>query len=119
MAVVAKAGIQQRFTRNDVRCPLRTDRERSSIRNEGNRGLPQSSHGTSVLTPNGGARRGALSENSPMRGGEPASRLPVFSPPLPRLRGGVGAGVLQQAPAQAERIPPPGASRRPPPQAGV
>ena len=32
MAVVAKAGIQQRFARSDVRGPLRTDRERSGIR---------------------------------------------------------------------------------------
>ena len=37
MAVVAKAGIQQRFTRNDVRGPLRTDRERSGIGEEGSR----------------------------------------------------------------------------------
>ena len=32
MAVVAKAGIQQRFTRNDVGSTFRTDRERSGIR---------------------------------------------------------------------------------------
>ena len=41
MAVLAKAGIQQRFTRDDVGSPLRTDRERSGFRGEGNRGLPQ------------------------------------------------------------------------------
>ena len=34
MAVRAKAGIQQRFTRNDVRGTLRTDRERSGGRDE-------------------------------------------------------------------------------------
>src|ERR1700761_1156953 len=48
MAVVAKAGIQQRFTRDDVGSPLRTDRERSGFRSEGNGGLPQIGHGTSV-----------------------------------------------------------------------
>jgi hypothetical protein len=53
MAVLAKAGIQQRFARDDVGRSLRADRERSGVRDEGNTGLPQSSHGTSVLAANG------------------------------------------------------------------
>ncbi len=53
MAVVAKAGIQQRLARSDVRGSFRTDRERSGIGDEGSSGLPQSSHGTSVPAPNG------------------------------------------------------------------
>src|SRR5258707_9103245 len=60
LAVCAKAGIQQRFACNDVRCPLRADREWSGISGEGNRGLSQSSHGTSVLTANGVSRRGSV-----------------------------------------------------------
>src|SRR6185437_16072745 len=48
MAVVAKAGIQQRLARGDVRGSLCTDCERSGIGDEGSSGLPQSSHGTSV-----------------------------------------------------------------------
>jgi hypothetical protein len=48
MAVFAKAGIEQRFTRNEVRSSLGTDRERSGIREEGNGGVSQGSHGTSV-----------------------------------------------------------------------
>ena len=51
MAVRAKAGIQQRFARSDVRGTFRTDHERSGVGNEGSRGVPQSSHGTSVLAP--------------------------------------------------------------------
>jgi hypothetical protein len=67
MAVCAKAGIQQRFTRNDVGCSFRTDRERNSIRSKGDRGLPQFGHGTSVLACHGakGAKQ-ALSVNSPV-----------------------------------------------------
>ena len=53
MAVVAKAGIKQRFPRNDVGRALRTDRERSGFRGEGDVGLPQGSHGTSVLASHG------------------------------------------------------------------
>jgi hypothetical protein len=60
MAVSAKAGIQQRFTRDDVRCPFRTDRERNSVTGEGNRGLPQSSHGTSVLASKGCKAAGSV-----------------------------------------------------------
>src|SRR4029079_6602246 len=56
MSVWAKAGSQQRFTRGDVRGSLRTDRERSGFGVRGNRGLPQSSHGTSGLAPTAGAR---------------------------------------------------------------
>src|SRR6266446_4846193 len=64
LAVGAKAGIEQRFTRNDVRGTLRTDRERSGVGYEGNGGLPQSSngglpqssHGTSVLAATGRGR---------------------------------------------------------------
>src|SRR5882757_977032 len=63
-AIVAKAGIQQRFTRNDVRATLRTDRERSGIGGEGDWGLPQSSHGTSVSTPTAGRAAERCSENS-------------------------------------------------------
>jgi hypothetical protein len=48
MAVLAKAGIQQRFTGGDVGSTLGTDRERSGIRVEGNLYLPKSSHGASV-----------------------------------------------------------------------
>src|SRR6185437_15966883 len=57
MTVVAKAGIQQRFTRESVGSPLRTDRERSGFRSEGNGGLPQIGHGTSVLTSHGALTR--------------------------------------------------------------
>jgi hypothetical protein len=60
MAVVAKAHIKQRFTRNDVRSLLRTDRERSGSRGEGKSGLPRGSHGTSVSTARG--RHAALVE---------------------------------------------------------
>ena len=77
MAVRAKAGIEQRFTRDDVRGSLRTDRERRGIGFEGNRGVPQSSHGTSVLAPAGGAPRSVVS-NSQMKGREPAHRLPIL-----------------------------------------
>ncbi len=80
MAVVAKAGIQQRFTRGDVRGLLRTDRERSGIGDEDSNGLPQSSHGTSVPARNGCTPRQALSENRQMTGREPAHRLPLFEP---------------------------------------
>jgi hypothetical protein len=48
MAILAEGGIEQRFARGDVRSLLRTDRERSGFRGEGDRGL-DSSHGTSVL----------------------------------------------------------------------
>src|SRR5215468_8435514 len=53
MAVLAKAGIKQRFTGDDVRGLLRTDRERSGLRGEGEFGLAQGSHGTSVPAANG------------------------------------------------------------------
>src|ERR1700729_811867 len=39
-SVLAKAGIQQRLTGDDVRSLLRTDRERSGLRGEGKVGLP-------------------------------------------------------------------------------
>jgi hypothetical protein len=58
MAVLAKAGIEQRFTGDDVRGLLRTDRERSGLRGEDSPGLAQGSHGTSVPAANG-ARRAA------------------------------------------------------------
>ena len=48
MAVLAKAGIQQRFTGGDVDSTFRTDRERSGFRSEGDLWLPKSSHGASV-----------------------------------------------------------------------
>src|ERR1700687_3769724 len=51
-AVFAKAGIEQRFTRSDVRGSLAADRERSGVGIKGNGGLPHGSHGTSVLAPN-------------------------------------------------------------------
>jgi hypothetical protein len=50
MPVVAEAGIEQRFTGGLVLSPLRTDREWSGFRGEGDRGL-ESGHGTSVLAP--------------------------------------------------------------------
>ncbi|MEA2918448.1 MAG: hypothetical protein QOJ15_10529, partial [Bradyrhizobium sp.] len=52
-SVFAKAGIEQRFARDDVRGTFRTDHERSGVGEEGNLGLPQSSHGTSVLASDG------------------------------------------------------------------
>jgi hypothetical protein len=61
MAVVAKAGIQQRLARSDVRGPLAADRKRSGTGDEGFGGLPQSSHGTSVPARNGKLPRKALS----------------------------------------------------------
>src|SRR5438445_638395 len=65
LAILAKAGIEQRFTGDDVRSPLRTDRERSSFRGEGDFGLPKSSHGTSVPAANGeSAPRAALSNQA-------------------------------------------------------
>src|SRR6202795_166392 len=48
MAGLAKAGIEQRLARHDVRCSLAADRERSGVGVKGNLGLPQGSHGTSV-----------------------------------------------------------------------
>src|SRR5258705_9243341 len=61
LAVGAKAGIEQRLARDDVRGALAADRERSGVGNEGNGGLPQGSHGTSVLAPDrGGGPSGCL-----------------------------------------------------------
>ena len=53
MAVVAKAGIEQRLAHSDVRGALGADREPGGVGGEGNGGLPQSSHGTSVLASGG------------------------------------------------------------------
>ena len=78
MAVSAKAGIQQRFARDDVRGSLRTDRERSGIGGEGNSGLSNSSHGTSVLTAAAGRR--SVVESFGCEEWEPARRLPFFGP---------------------------------------
>src|SRR5215475_7117635 len=49
VAVLAKAGIEQRFASRGVGSPLRTDRERSGLRDEASLSGPNSSHGTSVL----------------------------------------------------------------------
>jgi hypothetical protein len=68
MAVGAKAGIKQRFTRNDVRGTLRTDHERSSVGGKGNGGLAQSSHGTSVLASNGGEAGGSVVSEFVLKG---------------------------------------------------
>ena len=48
MAVLAKAGIEQRFTHRGVGSTFRTDRERSGFRSEGDLWLANSSHGASV-----------------------------------------------------------------------
>jgi len=45
LAVGAKAGIEQRFTRGDIRGTLAADRERRGIGKAGNRDVSQSSHG--------------------------------------------------------------------------
>src|SRR5258707_5358807 len=78
MAVVAKAGIEQRLARSDVRGPLAADRERSGVRCEGNRGLPQSSHGTSVPARNGRLPRKALSRKSANEGEGAGAPAPVI-----------------------------------------
>ena len=49
LAVLAKAGIEQRFTGGDVGSTLAADRERSGIPGRCELWLPRSSHGTSVL----------------------------------------------------------------------
>jgi hypothetical protein len=53
LAVGAKAGIKQRFARGDIRRTLAADRERRGIGEAGNRDVPQSSHGMSVLASHG------------------------------------------------------------------
>ena len=78
MAVVAKAGIQQRFTRGDVRGSLRTDRERSGIGDEGSSGLPQSSHGTSVPARNGKSAAQSVVLNSQSEGEGAGAPAPVI-----------------------------------------
>jgi hypothetical protein len=84
MAVFAKAGIKQRFARNDIRGSFRTDRERSGIGVVGNLGLPQLGHGTSVLAATGDKRRRSVVSkfaNEGMGAGGPA---PGLSRPLKR-----------------------------------
>jgi hypothetical protein len=69
MAVLAKAGIEQRFTGDDVRGSLRSDREWSGLRAEGKSGLAQGSHGTSVLAADGEASRGSVVQIGNVREG--------------------------------------------------
>ena len=76
MAVCAKAGIEQRLARNDVRGTFRTDHERSSA-GEGNGVFRKSSHGTSVLASGGGEASEALSADLHVGEREPADRLPI------------------------------------------
>ncbi len=93
MAIIAKAGIQQRFARSDVRGSFRTDRERSGIGEEGSSGVPQSSHGTSVPARNGKPAAQSVVKNSQMTGREPAHRLPLFKPQTRLLRCGRSAAA--------------------------
>src|ERR1700694_1143814 len=62
MAVGAKAGIEQRLAGNNVRGALAADREPSGVWSKGNGGLPQNSHGTSVLASHGSEPRGVVSK---------------------------------------------------------
>ena len=98
MAVIAKAGIQQRFTRNDVRCPFRTDRERSGIGGEGNRWFSEKQSWHVSLHSHGRSGRGALFRKfAKAREWEPAHRLPVFLLPLPLCGGGPGWGCFHES----------------------
>src|SRR6202166_4666461 len=87
MAVFAKAGIEQRFAHHDVRGTLRPDHERSGVGNEGNLGLPQSGHGTSVSTPQAMRPRSVVGKSAGegVGAGAPA---PGFLAPSPARGGG-------------------------------
>jgi hypothetical protein len=67
LAVGAKAGIEQRFARGDIRGTLAADRERHCIGKAGNRDVPQNSHGMSILASCGRGTGGALSANWQVR----------------------------------------------------
>ena len=100
MAVFAKAGIEQRLTRHDVRCSFRTDSERSGVGVKGNLGLPQSSHGTSVPASIGHVATERCQQIA-CEGEGAGAPAPDFLLPLPLAGEGRGGGVR---PEQAVKV---------------
>src|SRR5258705_3615404 len=96
LTVVAKAGIEQRLARDDVRGALAADREPSGLGYEGNGGLPQGSHGTSVLAPGRGGGRRIVCKFAGL-GREPADRLPPLLSPTQAGGGESRPGARPQA----------------------
>src|SRR5260370_32243324 len=92
MTVVAKAGIEQCLTRDDVRGALAADHERSGVGGGGYGGFPQNSHGMSFLAPDRSGGPDAVCKISEVVGGGPADRGPDFSSPPPGRGGWVAPG---------------------------
>jgi len=106
MAIGAKAGIEQRFTRNDVRGTLRTDHERGSVGVTATGVLReavmarQSSLPTAWLRP-----AAALSANSHMKGMGAGGPAPDSLAPSPACGGGgLGWGLCADLPRGETRL---------------